>query len=179
MHSNPANNGHREGNIFAAPFFKATLSTGGPSDLWVVFASTSPITRVELLSVSLSFSSSAVSSNPQALGVEIYRGSTGGSGGSAISPVNLRGWSGVPTAGSSVSGPSTTIASTASATRIWCDVAYASIGWTFPPTQELTGLVRPVIASGQRLHVRIDTPQAALVASGSLVFRELGAGVPS
>jgi hypothetical protein len=35
-----------------------------------------------------------------------------------------------------------------------------------------------VLASGQRIHVRLATPQAGLVASGTLVFKELGGGLP-
>jgi hypothetical protein len=48
-------NGPREGNVFSASFFKQTLSTGGPLDLFVAFASTNPISRLEVLSIDVSF----------------------------------------------------------------------------------------------------------------------------
>jgi hypothetical protein len=44
--------------------------------------------------------------------------------------------------------------------------------------QERLGLVRPVITNSQRLHLRLDTPQAALTMSGTLTWRELGYGLP-
>jgi hypothetical protein len=139
-----------------------------------VYASTSPVTRVELVSIDLDFSASAVSATPQALSLTMFRGSTAANP-TAFTPVNLKGWSNPPTAGSSATGPSSTLVSTASATLIWAEVVNTAYGWSFPPLQA-EGLVRPVLTSGQRLNLRLATPQAALVASGTLTFRELGSG---
>jgi hypothetical protein len=153
------------------------LSTGGAWDPWGLLASTSPVTRVEIVSIDLDFSASAVSATPQALSLTILRGSTA-SNPTAATPRNIKGWSGAPTASSSATSPSSSLVSTASATLIWAGVANAATGWHFPPKQA-DDFARPVIASGQRIHVRLATPQAALVASGTLTFREIGAGTPS
>lgn len=171
-------NMYREGNIFVVPFAtKAALTTAGPVDLFGFLPSTSPISRGELLSINLSFSSSAVSQTPQALNLQLLRGSTAASTSAVITPANLRGWTGTQTdAGSSITGPSSGIVSTASAVSIWSDSVNTAIGYLFPPYQEETGLVRPVLASGQRLHLRLDTPQVALVANGSFTYRLIGGG---
>jgi hypothetical protein len=168
---------HHEANLFAVPFTAQTLSTGGAWDLFGLYASTSPVTRIEVVSIDLDFSASAVSATPQALSLTIFRGSTA-SNPTAFTPANLKGWSGAPTASSSATSPSSSLVSTASATLIWAGVANAATGWHFPP-QQADAFTRPILASGQRLHVRIATPQAALVASGTLTFREIGAGLPS
>jgi hypothetical protein len=168
---------HHEANVFSISFSAQTLSTGGQWDLFGVYASTGPITRVELVSLDIGFSSSAISTNPQALGISLLRGSTASST-STASALNLKGWANSPTAASSATGPSSTPVSTASASLIWSGVAYTSMGYSLPPLQA-ADFTRPVIASGQRLHVRLAQPQVALTASGTLVFKELGAGLAS
>jgi hypothetical protein len=173
MHNEP----RYEANLFSVSFSAQALSTGGQWDLWGLFASTSTITRIELVSIDLGFSTSAISATPQALGISLLRGSSASST-SPASAVNLKGWANAPTAVSSATGPSSTPVSTASATLIWSGVAYTQLGFSFPPLQAAT-FAKPIIASGQRLHVRLATPQVALTASGSLLFRELGAGLPS
>lgn len=169
-------NSYREANVYSIPIYKQTISTAGPADIFGILASTSPVSRVEVLAINLSVSSSAVSGTPQALALQLLRGSTASSTSAAITPVNLRGWSGAPSAGSSATGPSSGIVSTASASQIWADSMNTAIGWTFPPAQDETGLCRPVLASGQRLHLRLDTPQVALVLSGNVTIREIGGG---
>jgi hypothetical protein len=168
---------HHEANLYSVAFSAQTLSTGGSWDLWGLFASTSPVTRLEVVSIDLDFSASAISATPQALSLTVFRGSTASST-STVTPAQLKGWSGAPTAGSSATGPSSSLVSTASATLIWAGVANAATGWHFPP-QQADAFTRPILASGQRLHLRLATPQAALVASGTLTFRELGSGLPS
>ena len=132
------------------------MSTGGAWDLFGIRGSTDPITRIELVSIDLSFSASAVSATPQALSLTLLRGSTASSA-TAFTPLNLKGWTGVPTASSSATSPSSTLVSTASATLIWAEAVNLRDGWHFPPEQA-GRFVRPVIASGQRLHVRLATP---------------------
>jgi hypothetical protein len=167
---------HHEANFYSVSFSAQTLSTGGNWDIFGVYASTSPISRVEIVSIDLDFSASAVSATPQALSITVLRGSTASST-STITPAQLKGWSNAPTAGSSATGPSSSLVSTASATLIWASVANAASGWHFPPKQA-DAFTKPVLASGQRIHVRLATPQAGLVASGTLVFKELGGGLP-
>lgn len=171
------NAGHNEGSVFSASFSSVAVTTA-PNDLFGLLASTSPISRVEILSIDLSIISTVAPAASLA-SVQILRGSTAASGGAAITPANLRGWSGAPSAGSSVTAPSSVIASSASQAIIWAGGIKLTDGWSFPPEQELTGLVRPVIASGQRMHVRLTSLSSAVTMSGAMVFRELGAGLPS
>jgi hypothetical protein len=166
-----------EANLYSVSFSAQTLSIGGSWDLFGILASTSPVTRVEIVAVQLSFSASAVSATPQALSLTMLRGSTASSTTTAT-PTQLKGWSGAPTASSSATSPSSSLVSTASATLIWAEAVNVANGWSFPPKQA-DAFTRPVIASGQRLHLRIATPQVALVASGTMVFRETGAALPS
>jgi hypothetical protein len=166
----------REGNIYRCHVSAQTLSTAGPADLWSFYASTNPVTRLELMSINLNFSSSAISNAPQGLGLTLWSGSTANGGGATITPVNLKGWSGAPTAGSSVTGPSSTLASTTSATIIHAESVNTAFSWTYPRFQDNTGLTRPVFASDQRGMLRIAAPQVALVMSDSLIFREIGGG---
>ena len=165
---------HHEANLYSVAFSAQALSTGGAWDLFGIRGSTDPITRIELVSIDLSFSASAVSATPQALSLTLLRGSTASST-TAFTPLNLKGWTGVPTASSSATSPSSTPVSTASATLIWAEAVNVAHGWHFPPKQA-DAFTRPVIASGQRLHVRLATPQAALVASATLTFKRAWRG---
>lgn len=171
------NNGHNEGNVYSASFSSVSVTTAA-TDLFGLLASTNPISRVEILSIDINVVSTAAPAATRA-SIQLLRGSTAASGGSAITPANLRGWSGVPSVGSSVTAPSSVIASSASQTLIWADGFSLSNGWSFPPEQELTGLVRPVVASGQRLHLRLSSLSSAVSMSGTMVFREIGGGLPS
>lgn len=170
-------NGHHEGNVYSASFSSVAVTTN-PTDLLGLLASTNPITRVEILSIDLNVISTAPPAASRA-SIQLLRGSTTVSGGSAVTPTNLRGWAGTPSVGSSVSAPSSVIASTASQTVIWSDGFSLTDGWSFPPEQELQGLSRPVIASGQRLHLRLSSLSSAVSMSGVMVFREIGGGLPS
>lgn len=169
-------NGFRAGNIFSASF-NATAVTTNANDLFTILAPTT--SRVEILSLNLGVISSAVSNTPQVANVSLLLGSTATGGGTTITARNLRGWTGAPTAGSSVTGPSSAVGSTASAIQIWADSFNIGQSYLFPPYQEMTGLVRPVLAGGQRLAVRLAAPSTALTMSGTITFRELGSGLAS
>jgi hypothetical protein len=166
---------YREGNVFAIPFASQAVSTNA-FDLVGIYASTSPIARVEIMSIDIAVISSGVSLTPQLCQVQLLRGSTASSTSAGVTPVNRKGWAGAPSAGSSATLPCSGAVSTASAVAIWADGFNVSQGWHFPPYQEMTGLVRPVIASGQRLHLRLTAPSTALTVTGTLSFREIGGG---
>lgn len=169
------NESYREGNVYSIPFASQAVSTNA-FDLVGIYASTSPISRVEIMSIDIAVISSAVSATPQLCQVQLLRGSTASSTSAAITPVNLKGWSGAPTAGSSATLPCSNVTSSASSVQIWADGFNAAQGWHFPPYQEMTGLVRPVVASGQRLHLRLTAPSTAFTMTGTLTFREIGGG---
>lgn len=168
-------NSDRQANIFNVPFSAQTLSTNGNWDLWVLTPSSG--SRVQLLDIDIG----QASTNPtavQSLGVQIFRGSTGGSGGSAITAVNTKGWTGSPTAVTSATGPSTTLASTTSATLVYASAFEAAAGrFRYRPWED--GGVPIVVTNSQRLHVRATTPQLSVIVHGTLTFKELGYGLPA
>ena len=101
------------GPIFTYSFTAHTLSTAGPSDVFTVTASTA--SRVSVREIRIAQFSEFGDAAAELLSLQFLVGSTLIGGGTAISAVNVLRHTGAPTAGSSVTGPSTTLASTASA----------------------------------------------------------------
>jgi hypothetical protein len=158
---------------FSVPIVAQALTTAGPVDIWGFLAPAG--SRFEVLSVMLGQTSTAAS-GVQGLGVSLFRGSTGVSTGAAITPANSKGWSGAPTAGTVVTGPSSNLVSTASATLIFADAFSAANGqFSYRPG----AMCRPVITNSQRFHIRVTQPSAAVSVHGSVTFREVGRGLPA
>jgi hypothetical protein len=167
------NNDGREGNVFTVPIVAQSLSTAGPADVWGFQAPAG--SRFEVMSVMLGQTSTAAS-GVQGLGVSLFRGSTGVSTGGAITPSNTKGWSGAPVAGTTVTGPSSNLVSTASATLVYADSFEAANGrFAYAPDPTY----RPVFTNSQRFHIRVTTPQVALSVHGSVTFREVARGLPA
>jgi hypothetical protein len=101
-------------------------------------------------------------------GVQLLRGSTASSTSAAITPRNIWGWSGAPTAGSSVTQPSATLVSTTSAVLIYADAAHDN-RWQYRPMP----MDRLILDAGQRLHVRITAPSTTKL-NGTITFSEIG-----
>ncbi len=101
-------------------------------------------------------------------GVQLLRGSTIASTSVAITPRHLHGWSGTPTAGSSVTLPCTTVASTASSVLLYADAAVDN-RWIYRPEP----CERPILDVSQRLHVRITAPSTTRL-NGCITFSEIG-----
>ena len=156
--------------LFSVPFSAVSISsTAGASAFDVFSIKASPVGRVEISSIRLGQQSSAVASNQQ-LSIQVLSGSTAlGGGGATITPVNLKRWSGAPTAGSSATAPSSNLASTASATLLFADASDVSGAWSFKPDE----FSEIILEAGQALNVRVSAPPATALLSGSLVFKEL------
>lgn len=156
---------HDKGRFYTASLSVAAL-TSAPTEVMGLLPSS--VSRVELHELIMG---QAPTSAIQAMRVELYRGSTGGSTGSAITPVNRDGWATAPASTSAVTGNSTTPNSTSSA-------VYLGVG-TF---EQDSGQFRwnpcpaPVLDISQRFTVRV-TPLTFSSTPGlaaTLVFREVG-----
>jgi hypothetical protein len=155
--------------IYTVPFVAFPVSTtAGASyyDLWAGTATT--VGRVELKEVNLGQLSTATAGNQQ-LNVQIYRGSTAIGGGSAVTPVNLKGWATAPAAGTIVNAPAATLSSTVAATLVIADNTDWSGNWDYRPDdfEELT------IDTGQSFFVRVSAPPILTYLSGTLKFKEV------
>lgn len=159
------------GPVYTCPF-SATALTTNPYDLWCV---TSPSnSRVAIREIRLSQYSDAGDAQAELLSLSILTGSTSiSSGGTVISPVNVKRFSGNVSAGSSVTGPSTTLASSTSATLVMADCWNVQAPYLYMPAWA----DRIVLGLSQRAVIRITAPNDALTVNGTLVLQELGQGL--
>lgn len=153
------------GPVFTAPFAAVAISTN-PYDMFQLLSSAS---RLELIELSLTQTSSVVS-NDQTLGIAVWRGSTANSsGGAAITPININGSTASQSASAGVTGPSTTLASSASQVLVLAEAFSVRDGFRYRPDP----LERPLLNSNQRLHVRMTAPSTAMTFYGTATFRQL------
>lgn len=146
-----------------------SLTTAAATEIFTVVAST--LARLEILRLELNLVSSAPVPLPNS--VEIWRGtsaSTGGSTGTAITPVNRNGWLTAPAAVAVVTGQSTTLNSTANTARLAAGAIAPDSGqYIYQP------VFPPVLDYAQRFSARVGSsvPVAAPLAA-TLTFRETG-----
>lgn len=154
------------GNVFSAAF-TASLTTTDPRGLISVLASS--LSRVQILEFVAGVTSTA-SAVTQSVGVTFLRGSTAVATGSAITPINHVGWTAAKAAGSSVSGNSTALLSSASAVLLWAD-AMQDGHVCYKPAVAYA----PILEAAQRLDIRISGPAAQpITVNGTLTFAEIG-----
>jgi hypothetical protein len=155
-----------DGPLYVAAFSAVSMSTN-PFDAVGILAPAN--SRVVVHEVRLGMQSSAPPT--QGIGIQLLRGSTASSTSAAIVPRHLHGWASAPTAGSSVTLPCTTLASTASAVLIsagsW---QLHNEEWTYRPHRD----DRPILDVSQRLHVRATAPSTAMPIYGAIIFSEPG-----
>ncbi len=149
------------GSVFTASFRSTGLTAGTPHDFFGLLAPSDSKVRIREISIN------AVSSDQTSIGVQLLRGSTASSTSAAISPVNLKGWSGAVAAGSSVTAPSSTVVSTASAVLLYAGFLDEN-SFCYCPEE----IAAPILAESQRLHVRTD--DAAVSMQGTITFEEIG-----
>ena len=157
------------GSIYSVPF-TASVTTAGSFDLLGVLAPNN--SQVVLRSLTLGAVSSAGTQASQ-VEIDIFRGSTASSTSAAITPVQvLASTSPAPlVAGSVVTGPSSGLVSTASATLLHRDSwSYAYQSYVYPPNpSDFTFLARCDVS--QRLHVRMSVPDKAITVA---IQRDMG-----
>lgn len=99
------------------------------------------------------------------IGVNIYRGNTVGSGGSAITPANVKSWG--PSSGATVRKNDTTPGS--GGTLMHADVWNVAAGfWEYPQKSE-----RLWLDAGERLSIQITAPSDAVTGQGSVTYEEM------
>lgn len=161
-----AGNPEEGGRIYTACNLISALTTAATE---VVSLLPSSVTRVELVSLKLGQLASTALITPMM--VEMFRGSTGGSTGGTITPVNRNGWSAAPASTCTVTGNSTTPNSTASAVLIHQDAFEHDSGlFCWEPCH------RPNLEISQRFTARV-TPMTSATLNGltmTLTFREGG-----
>jgi len=156
------------GPIFTIPIVAAALTTAGAYDIVGLTAQSSG--RLEIIDVHLTFASTQFASG-SALALQFLRGSTAASTGAAILPSNVKGWSGASTAHFTVTGPSTTPVSTASAVQVYANAFDANGSFRYRPDHREE---RITLAVSQRLHLRSTTPSIAATLHGTITVQDTG-----
>ena len=161
--------GDHGGPIFTYPF-SATALTTNPVDLWCVTAPSN--SRLAVREIRFGQYSDAGDTNAAMLAITFMSGSTAPSSGTAITGLNINRYStGIsPAAGGSVVGPSTTLASTVSASEIFADTFNAMGGFRYYPVPA----ERFIIGLSQRFVVRLAAPSSAFTVNGTLMLQEVG-----
>ena len=141
------------------------LTTG--AEVFTLLAST--LSRVDILKLELA----QQSSGPIAALIEHWRGSTGGSTGTAIPAVSQEGWATAPAAVSAISGVSTTLNSTSTASqnvvRTEANAFEQDSGkYKFEPD------FPPIVDYLQRYSVRVTSTGGIGPMVATLTFRETG-----
>jgi hypothetical protein len=153
------------GRIYTACNRITALTTAAAE---VVTLLPSSMSRVELVSLHLGQPSSGAITP---MLVELFRGSTGGSTGATVTPVNRNGWSAAPASTCAVTGNSTTPNSTASASLLHLGTFDQGSGkFDWEPCH------RPNLEISQRFSARV-TPMTTAILTGltmTLTFREGG-----
>ena len=161
--------GDHGGPIFTYPFSAGALSTGGSVDLWCVTGSTS--TRYAVREIRIGQYSEAGDAQAEMLPITFFSGSTAPSSATAITGLNINRYSTAvaPQATCTVAGPSTVIASTASAALILADSFNVAGGFHYYPVPA----ERYILGLSQRFVVRGGSANAAVKLTGTLMLQEL------
>ena len=159
------------GPIFYFPFLATAISSAVTAG-YDLFCATAPSnSRVALRAIKLGQHTEFADAQAELLSLLIMTGSTApSSGGAPITGVNAKRYSGAATAASSVTGPSTTLASTASATLVLPDSWNVAAGFLYRPP----ALERIEIGRSGRLIVRMGAVADGLTLNGFMVLQELG-----
>lgn len=150
------------GPIYTASFQTTALTTAAQDAFGILASATSRVMIHEIVLAQ------PTTEAPDRFSVQLLRGSTISSTSVAITPRHIHGWTGTPTAGSSVTLPCTTVASTASSVLVYADAAIDN-RWVYNPCPS----ERLILNASQRLHVRISAPSTGRM-NGSITFSEIG-----
>jgi hypothetical protein len=161
------------GPLYTVALTTTTLSTGAGWDVLTVTANSSA--RLEVVAIDLVLASTQFTSG-SALALQVLRGSTGASTGAAITPQNVKGHTGAPSASFTAAGPSSGLISTASAALIYAD-AFDFCGRLVYRAKDREARIN--LTLGQRLNLRVGTPQVAVTITGTVLLSEIGKGLPS
>ena len=149
--------------IYTATF--AALAVSAAQDVWEILAPAS--TPVALREIRIGQYTDFGDAAAELISIQIIRGyTTTGSGGAAVTPVNLAPWS--LTSGSTVARNNTTLAQDDTGAVLLADTFNVASGWWYrPPQQEFI-----LLAAATRLVVRITAPADSITMNSTIVFEE-------
>lgn len=153
---------------YVASFTAVALSTAGPSDLFHITAPSN--SRVAIEEIRLGQFSEFGDAQAELMSMTLLTGTTSAAVGSTLTPRNIRRHTGAPKAGTQVSGPSTTVASTASAVVMLADSFNVFWGWNLDESKSSHLVLNP----GERAVLRVSTPNDAISLNGTVKFQEIG-----
>ena len=161
--------GDHGGPIFVYPFSASALTTN-TQDLWCLTAPSN--SRVAVREVRFGQYSDAGDAAAAMLSITFLSGSTAPSSGTAITGLNINRYStaSTPAASCTVVGPTTTLASTLSASVIFADTFNVMGGFRYYPVPA----ERFIIGLSQRFLIRLSAPSSAFTTNGTLMLQELG-----
>ena len=162
--------GDHGGPIFVYPFSAGALSTGGSVDLWCVTAPSNA--RFAVREVRIGQYSEAGDAQAEMLPITFFSGSTAPSSGTAITGLNINRYSTADSAAATcvTVGPTTVLASTASAALILADSFNVAGGFRYYPVP----FERFIIGRNQRFLIRVGSVNDAVTINGTLMLQELG-----
>ena len=159
------------GITYNIPLTAGSMTTANAWDILTVTPDSSA--RVELVSIHLQLVSTAYAVFP-AIGVSLMRGSTtAASTGTLATPVNVKGWTGAPTAAMTANTLSSSLLTTTSATVVYVGAFDANGSFCYEPSD------RPIMAVSQRHNLRSTVPQVGATVYGTMTVREIGKGLPT
>lgn len=153
--------------IYVASF--AAVAVTAAQDVFELTASAD--SRVVIREIRLGQYSDAADAQAEMISIQVIRGyTTSGSGGAAVTPVNLSPVAGALAAVSSVERNNTTVAQDGTGVVLLADSFNVMGGFRYYPVPE----ERIEVGVSQRLVVRITAPADSLTLNGTLVFEEVG-----
>jgi len=153
--------------IFSAVF--SGIAVAAAQDVFEIVAGSE--TRVRLHEIRLGQITDFGDAAAEGLSVMLVRGfTTTGSGGAAVTPVNLSGHANALPPASTVKRNNTTLAQDGAGAAIFSDAWNIADSWLYSPANELV----PIVEKGQRLVVRISAPADEITMNATLVFEEIG-----
>src|SRR3990167_8044114 len=171
--------------IYAATVAHAAGDTGGSNSGQDLFELTAPSnSRVRVREVRIGQFSDAGDAAAELLSVRVirFRGieadtGTMGSAGGTVTPGNIHGWSGAPSASSTVRKNNTVLAqdtgdgvSGVVAETLVADSMNIAAGWWYtPPEEEMI-----IVEKNDRIVVRLSNASDALSMNGTMLFEEIG-----
>lgn len=150
--------------VFSAAF--SAISVAAAQDLWEIVAPTGS-DKVTLRELRIGQYSDFGDAQAELISIQLIRGyTTSGSGGAAVTPVNLE--SASRAAQTTVERNNTTVATAGTGSVLLADSFNVASGfWYRPPEDE-----RIVLISGERLVVRISLPTDAITTNSTIIFEE-------
>lgn len=157
-------------SVFTATFSAVAVSAA--QDLFELVAGAT--SRVEIIEIDIGQYSDAGDAAAELLGIQLIRGyTTSGSGGSAVTPRNLKPWS--RAAVTTAEANNTTVAQDGTPHILHSTSFNVQAGFVYRPhRKEIKDDELISLEAGERFVVRITLPVDALTMSGTIKFREVG-----